>query len=158
MEEKVLKKSYKILFLAIIIFILSLIFFFTKKGNFPKTKPNYEAIPLSPGFTNIRDEQNINLIKLPPPEKFPHFVLKEGSNQLKIQNKCNDAFYTVLIFENGVDYRENPQLAKFNSAFVCQRGEIFEKLINLSDIPLKPGKYYYIIADQGNEGTWYNPR
>ena len=158
MQEQILKKSYKILILAIIIFILGLTFFFLRAKDIFKTKSRYEVMPLSPGFTNALEGENVDLKKLPPPEKFSHFVFNGMNNQLKIKKECNDIFYTILIFEDGVDYREHPQSAKFNSAFSCKKGENFEAVINLSDISLKPGKYYYIIADQGNEGTWYNPR
>jgi hypothetical protein len=158
MQEQILKKSYKILILAIIIFILGLTFFFLRAKDIFKTKSNYQVIPLSPGFTNVLEGESIDLKKLPPPKEFSHFIFNGFNKQLKIKGECHDAFLTALLFEDGVDYREHPQLAKFNSAFSCKKGEVFETVINLSDISLKPGKYYYIIADQGNEGTWYHPR
>jgi hypothetical protein len=155
-NKKILKKSYKILFLAALIFILVIFFvFFFKKD----LRSNFNVTPLSPGFTTSLESENVlDFKKLPPPSKFNHFIFNGLNSKLKIKTTCNDSFYTILIFKESDDYRFNPQLSKFNSAFPCNKEEQIEKEIDLKDLNFQPGKYYYIIADQGEKGTWYNPR
>jgi len=165
--DLVLKKTYKILGLSILILILSLVFFFWRGKEITKnleTKNNqgqFRVQPLSQGFVEINSDRwqtDIhNQINLPSPDKFNTFSYPQ-TKSLKTKTLCADTYLTVLIFNLKDDYRQNPGAAKFNSAFPCRKGEEFIKIIDLEKINLSQGKYYYIIADQGSTGSWYNPR
>lgn len=71
---------------------------------------------------------------------------------------CRDSYYAILVFEEGRDYRKEPSASRYNSAFPCPSGGKFSAEINLKEANLPSGKYYMFVADQGNTGSWYNPR
>lgn len=166
MEQRILRKSYKILGLSFLILIFSLIFFlqsgykfFEQGKQLSEQKSSFQVQPLTQGFrvenSNLKrtNEQN-----LPVPNKFSSFTYTKSKPQtIKIQTKCADDYYAVLIFKSTDDYRQNPASAKFNRAFPCQPGQIITKEIDLSSLNLADGVYYYFVADQGREGGWYNP-
>ncbi len=171
-----IKKSYKILGLSFAILILALLFFFWRgRELYRAVNPvagHFQLAPLSPGFTEIGGSESplankpradsYNLTNLPPPANFSSFSYnpldQNGKKTLDLEIECQDAYYAVLIFNIKDDYRQNSGAARFNQAAPCQIGEKIERSIDLEKLNLSAGKYYYIVADQGLTGSWYNPR
>lgn len=141
-------------------------------GEGPKTGPGFAIQPLSKGFslaesgvvgTFFKDK----LKSYPDSSQFGYFDY-EGKD-LEFNGECSDRYFTILIYDEEADYRANPSSAKFNQAFECLQnpervalrpygaGNKFKFIIDQST-GLAEGKYYIIIADQGKEGIWYNPR
>ncbi len=160
--DKILKKSYKILIFSLIILGLAIFFYWKGINGQKDNKENFQVIPLSPGFGIANDNSDGDGLDLswPAPNKFHSFVYDQLSSvkTLKIQDECQNAYLTVLIFSKNDDYRIHPASAKFNRAFECSLGQIFSQEINLTSLNLLAGNYYYFLADQGQEGSWYNPR
>jgi hypothetical protein len=156
-DKKILKKSYKILALSLAILAAAAVFL--RRAGDEKTNV-YKVTPLSPGFVSaIGGDYGEKLAKMPAPSEFQRLVVQPGSKpSLNVKTECRDAFYAVLVFEAGRDYRGDPSAAKFNSAFRCNKGEIVRKTIDLDGANLLPGDYYYFVADQGERDVWYNPR
>lgn len=71
---------------------------------------------------------------------------------------CADAYYVVALFPADADYRTEPRRAVYNTASPCVKGEPVEATLLLSLVTAPAGSYYMVVADQGVEGTWYNPR
>jgi hypothetical protein len=99
----------------------------------------------------------------PKPSVFKTFSyglgLYSDKTELNISGICADAYYAVLIFNMDVDYREQANMAVYNSAQPCKSGERFSAEINLDKaVSARPGRYYYFVADQGRSGLWRNPR
>lgn len=164
-QDRILKKSYRLLGLAILILILGLIFFFWRGQKIYSEKNSthgqYRILPLTSGFTQSKpDDEWLRKSNLSSLEKFRFFEypLNQKNNRLIIETTCADDFYAVLIFSQGDDYRHRSSAAKYNKAFPCQINEEIKHEINLAELNLPPGKYYYFVADQGKEGGWYNPR
>lgn len=164
--DKILRKSHKIFKFLFLILILALIFFFwSGKKIFQKIESPSQSIgqfqvqPLNQGFQLNETNLNINNFRsnLPEPNKFPSFVYPQKKS-LDIKIKCADVYYTILIFNSKDDYRKNPEVARFNKAFPCSKNETFRQSIDLTTLNLASGRYYYIIADQGEKGSWYNPK
>lgn len=131
-------------------------------SNRPELKPGFAIQPLSQGFGLVDAKvggggsTKTNRMELmPAPEKFHHFI---APSQAEISGTCADKYYAVLIYEDEFDYRKTPEAARLNRASKCQTGGFFNTVINPKDIGLLTEKYYIIIADQGKEGSWYNPR
>lgn len=129
-------------------------------SNRPELGQGFAVQPLSKGFSlaepGIGFESYKNKLKsYPDPDKYKTFEYK--NSDLEFSGECSDRYYTILIYNKGVDYRANPASAKFNQAFECPANGEFKFKID-SNIGLIPGKYYIIVADQGKEGGWYNPR
>ncbi len=163
-DKKILKKAYKILALSFALFFISAVLFFHERQSSSSTKTNssFSVQSLGSGFSddNFRDAGNLQ--NFPPANQFKTLIYNStNSNQqkfLQIQTQCHDAYYTVLIFSSSDDYRQNPGSAKYNRAFACQKGQEIEHLVDLTGLNLADGKYYYFAADQGDKGSWYNPR
>ncbi|TSC90968.1 MAG: hypothetical protein CEN90_695 [Parcubacteria group bacterium Licking1014_17] len=151
------------------------LFFAFRNENSPVLKNNsqgagnFKVLPLSQGFSLLGAQigdalESGGLKSLPPPEDFRHFDYPKDSffdypkNILNVSGKCNDFYKTVLIYGADSDYRQNPEMAKFNEALRCKKGEMFEEKIDLSLLNITEGGYYVIVADQGKEGSWYNPK
>jgi len=135
-------------------------------GNPSEPEVGFAIQPLSQGFTDLEVEpprggstsgnDKYDLKKFPAPETFRTFNRTE--KELSISGNCSDKYYTIIIYKKGIDYRDKPSAAVFNTAFDCPSGGLFNRKISLSDINLGGSDYYVIVANQGNEGTWYNPR
>ncbi|MEK7212806.1 MAG: hypothetical protein AAB686_03975, partial [Patescibacteria group bacterium] len=107
-------------------------------------------------------DEKVNLTK---PEKLPAAVeFKTFSYDPKIgkvvavSGTCSDVYYTFVVFDAKDDYRKDPTRAKINRAYECPSSKAFRLEMNLKDLNLAAGTYYFFIADQGARGTWYNPR
>ena len=93
------------------------------------------------------------------PENFKSFQYsKEEGKTLLLSGICRDAYYAVLVFDKNVDYRTNPAASRVNTAYECPASKKFSFEVSLQDFNLPDGSYYVFIADQGNTGSWYNPR
>jgi len=160
--DKILKKSYKILIFSIIIFGLAVFFYWKGIDRGENDKENFQVIPLNPGFGIANENSDNNSLSLnwPDPKKLHSFTYNPSliNKNLLVEDKCQDDYLTILIFSKNDDYRIYPAKAKFNKAFECFSSQIVSQEINLSSLNLSAGNYYYFTADQGKEGSWYNPR
>lgn len=124
----------------------------------------YNLQPLGQGYSLANSNQSVirdsntwdKLKSYPDPSRFSYFDASQ--KVLPIFGPCRDAYYAVIIYPISVDYRDNPAGARYNTAKPCKKGTTFNEQIDLTALNLADGKYYYIVADQGNEGIWYNPR
>lgn len=78
--------------------------------------------------------------------------------KITLAGTCKDAFYALLIFKSSDDYRANPTRSYYNSAYECPKSGLIALELDLKSINLPSGSYYLFLADQGNKGSWYNPR
>lgn len=93
------------------------------------------------------------------PENFKSFDYDaEKGKVISLAGTCSDAYYAVLVFSSAVDYRKDPAASRYNSAFSCPAARLFKTEMNLKDLNLPTGRYYVFVADQGERGSWYNPR
>lgn len=93
------------------------------------------------------------------PEKFKSFSYDATlGKKIILAGSCRDAYYAFLIFKSTDDYRKDPARAYYNTAYPCPANKIISLELNLKDINLTSGNYYLFLADQGNTGSWYNPR
>lgn len=96
---------------------------------------------------------------LTAPTNFKSFAYdaKVGKT-ISVSGTCHDTYYALLIFDAKDDYRTNPGSARSNRAFACGASRLFTIKMDIRDINLASGNYYLFVADQGNKGSWYNPR
>lgn len=110
----------------------------------------------------IYGDKKVNLDKpadLPEAVSFKGFsYTAELGKQLSLSGACQDKYYAIVIFDSKDDYRQNPAAAKFNRAYECPENKTFQTDINLQQFNLPSGNYYLFVADQGETGSWYNPR
>lgn len=98
-----------------------------------------EALPISTSFQAFSYDQ-------------------EKGESISITGSCSDAYYAVVVFQNFIDYKQNPSAFVINQAFPCPEDKKFTKGFELKDFNLVSGEYYFFVADQGKAGSWYNPR
>lgn len=97
--------------------------------------------------------------KLPESTEFKSFSYDQTvGKMIGVSGSCSDAYYAIVIFRAKDDYRKNPAASVFNQAFECPTDHKFSNGIELKNFNLPSGEYYFLVADQGNKGTWYNPR
>lgn len=166
-----IKKIIVLIFAVLAVFLISK---YIVSGNNPDIGLGFAVQPLSKGFSlagsGVQYEFYKDKLKsYPEPDKFRHFEYSEPSRQnggsygagknsdIEFNGECSDLYYTILIYSKDIDYRKNPASAKLNQAFECPKTKKFKFRI-AQDTGLAKGKYYIIIADQGKEGTWFNPR
>lgn len=141
-------REHRILAVAIIFFLIGVFFYFTdKERGMEKIENNGKPMQLQTGQSFM----DPLLAKYPEPSKFQ----KISPDKREISAECRDTYLTILIFPADTDYRNDITKAVFNKAFPCIKEELFH--YNLGK-DFKDGNYYVIAADQGTEGTWYNPR
>jgi len=129
-------------------------------GNHYESRSGFAVQPLSKGFSLTESDVGYDFYKdelksYPTPENFKTFEYK--NNDLEFNGECSDLYYTILVYNKGVDYRVNPASAKLNQALECPAYKKFKFTVD-KNIRLSEGKYYIIFADQGKDGIWYNPR
>lgn len=158
-SNRMFYKFKKILILGVAI---TGIFFLNKTltNNRSGLESRFAVQPLSRGFSLVESGVQYEFYKdklksYPDPSRFKEF--KYQGEDLGFNSECSDKYYTVLIYDEDVDYRTNPSSAKFNQASECPQSKKFKFTVG-QDTGLQEGKYYIIIADQGEEGNWYNPR
>lgn len=162
--KKIINKSYRILALSLLILIGAITFVVWRLPKETVTKdPTHDISqfyvePITPGFVGDTSGGGSSRTPLPPPAQLKHFDYSPSLTELDIQDKCSAAYYTILIYNAADDYRYNPSVNKFNQAFVCATKGAVEQKIILKNLNLTPGTYYYLVADQGTTGVWYNPR
>jgi len=130
----------------------------------------FQLTPLSPGFSDATttadgagtDRGASTAAAMPIPDNFPHFdydpAVPYGTSTLSLYIRCQDAYYAILIFNTKDDYRDNPSAAQFNQATACRQGEDIKRILDLRTLNLTAGRYYYLIADQGQTGSWHDVR
>lgn len=97
--------------------------------------------------------------KLPQATQFKSFAYDQTIGKtIAVSGSCTDAYYTIVIFRAADDYKKNPAAAVFNQAFPCPANHSFSQSIDIKNSNVPSGQYYFFVADQGNAGTWYNPR
>lgn len=97
--------------------------------------------------------------KLPEAVKFQSFSYDPAQGKvIAVSGGCTDTYYAVLVFDAKTDYRKDPAAARMNRALECPTNKLFHTEFNLSDFNLPVGSYYFFVADQGTQGSWYNPR
>ena len=163
--EEISKKTYRILIIAFLFFIAGGFLFlksvgvsFLKNGGDGKMK--LELWPSGFSGAPIIGSEPLKLNNFPEPSKFKSFAFdpqKNAGKTINVSGACKDFYYTILIFPEGVDYRESPYEARYNTASPCPPGGEFKKSINLSALNLTKGNYYIVRADQGEKSAWYNP-
>ncbi len=124
----------------------------------------FSLSPLSPGFGFSGAGGYHNpLLSYPAPSRMRSFSYRLGlytdKVRLSVKDVCADVYYVVLVYRAEDDYREQPNVALYNSAQACVAGERFSVELDLLQILHDtPGSYYYFIADQGRVGEWRDPR
>jgi hypothetical protein len=170
--DEILKKSYRIFLLAAILFIAGFLFF-ARQYIFPSNKQNIngqqEKMQLTLGASGnlssggnfvVSSQENNSAEKIknfPPPETFRTFHYVGDLKSIKVSGSCSDSYYAILIFQVGLDYRADPAVAKYNTAFPCPPEKIFSQNIVLDNLGFEERDYYIIRAQQGNSGMWYSP-
>lgn len=97
--------------------------------------------------------------KLPEAANFQSFSYNPVSGKIiAVSGECSDSYYAVLVFDAKADYRKNPAAARVNRAFECPASKLFHAEFDLRESNLPAGSYYFFVADQGEKGSWYNPR
>lgn len=100
-----------------------------------------------------------NIEKLPESKVFQTFLYdSEKGKVIDITGACTDVYYTIVVFDAQDDYKKNPTAAKINSAHECPESGRIKESVDLSTFGIQSGEYYIFVADQGNRGSWYNPR
>ncbi len=164
-KSDVLRRSYRIVALAAIFFVVGVVFFifdWRLRATQP-TAPNFggEAAPAP-----VAGEPRAPLSPLanyPAPATFERMTYdgKKAADQnyIEIGGKCTDMYFTVVIFPADFDYRNDPTRAVLNRATICPPEKTFTLHLTAADLRSLPkGEYYVIVADQGQSGLWYNPR
>lgn len=185
--EETKKKEKHILFIEIGITLIAvaLVIFFTFHGggagnvtftrdqaspsviNTPTSTPAKEVpmeivVVTNTGAVQGSAKENIatanpNIFKAP--ENFKSFAYDASKGKvISLSGTCRDSYYAILVFESSVDYRKSPASARYNSAFSCPASHLFTTEVNIKDFNLPTGNYYIFVADQGDKGSWYNPR
>ncbi|MBI5400801.1 MAG: hypothetical protein HZB12_01650 [Candidatus Yonathbacteria bacterium] len=93
------------------------------------------------------------------PTNFKSFLYDATlGKKIALTGTCKDAYYALLIFKTADDYRKDPARSYYNSAYPCPASSLIALEVDLQSINLPTGSYYLFLADQGNTGSWYNPR
>lgn len=148
------ERSYRILALALILFVLSIAGFWWQGSR--SVSPSRVV-----GAPQVATQDLFRTY--PDPSTFRTFVFKDGfvskENTLAFEGRCSDVYVALLIFSSRVDYRQDPSRALVNRAISCPQNKLFSYEFALSDLKnLAEGTYYVISADQGIRGVWYNPK
>ncbi len=85
--------------------------------------------------------------------KSPAISLDDTIGALEVSGACSDPYFVVLIYRNPEDYDKSPSSYIFNKAESCVNGSYF---YSISSLPksLESGKFYLLIAGQGESGPW----
>lgn len=154
MRKVEIKREYRVLALAVVIFIAGASFFF-----YDKTRVADERRAANLAASDQGGEQPA--LKGPAPSSFNHFMYAPGKMAPAVKDTCHDAYAAVLLFRASLDYRKDAARASFNRAFACTKGMPFQFSFSKDDTKnLMPDEYYIIVADEGSVpgSTWYNPR
>lgn len=71
---------------------------------------------------------------------------------LEVEGRCNEDFYTILIYPTADAYAKAPSTALYNSASKCS-GAFSVSIASINFIG-GPGTYYLVVADQPKDGPW----
>jgi len=153
MKMNEIKREYRILALAIVIFIAGASFFFYDRGATPELyRPSVQIPP-----PEINTQTNFS--NLPKPDIYRTFSYAPNKAMPIIKDTCHDAEIVLLVFRADLDYRKDIARASINTALPCTAGQPFQFTLSQNDIKnSSAGEYYAIVADRGATGAWYNPR
>lgn len=113
--------------------------------------------PAKEDFVIVEKTQTEN--KSAPPASFQSFDYESIQGKIiSISGTCSDKYYALLVFKENDDYRKDPAKAFFNKAYPCPPAASFSATVDLRDFNLPSGRYYLFVADEGERGSWYNPR
>lgn len=154
--KKLEAKTWRILLLSAAFFLSGLLFFFFRMtdGGDPGSVRQFSPDQAP----RIGEEPRLvpSLANYPEPAVFHQFTYERGE-PLIVEGKCKDRYYTIMLFEQGIDYRANPADARFNTAYPCT-GTAYVEHVPIDTLFLTEGKGYYVVkAHQGEEGEWYDP-
>lgn len=155
-----IKKEYRLLALAVVFFLAGAIFFWYD-ASLPSSKPQ-SPTGASPQGVSVQS-LDPDFANDPPPSRFKTFIYNNnginGYSTFSVPAVCDAPYIAFLIFPASIDYRGDVTGAVYNDAFPCTSGTPFNLTVATSDIAPAPfGTYYFIVADQGATGAWYNPR
>jgi len=155
----VLRRSYRILILALVFFLLSLGILGRWWWQMSRSSGGLAVSLRSSGFApggQISGERPVVLASGPEPTKL---ISVQGPlpQELTVEGICRDQYFTILIFPSDQDYRQNPTSNVYNRATVCTSTEAWLQKLSPANLQLATGTYYLVRADQGAEGSWYNP-
>ncbi len=158
-DSKISNREYRILAVAIIFFAIGLFFFTKNESGTGKSDDYAKPSDLQVIQNSFADP---SFAKYPEPSELQTIDYRNGKinngENFQITGDCHDAYLTILIFPAEVDYRSDLTKAIFNKALPCQAGQKFTYDITKDSFLNYPeGNYYVIMADQGKDGTWYNP-
>jgi hypothetical protein len=154
MKMKGMKREYRILALAIVIFVVGATFFFYDR-TLQTSLPNRMTIQVP---IERASEQTI-FSNMPNPSAYKTFSYLPNVPVPIVKDMCRDTYIAMLIFKADLDYRKDPSRASINRAFPCEKNKLFQFPFSSADMKnYEAGRYYIIVADEGGVGAWYNPR
>jgi hypothetical protein len=151
------KRLYRVIALGVVLILAGgYLFFFGKEKKSEETAEVKKVV-------SSRTILDPVLRNMPSPDTYRRIAYADGkisgATGVVLEDGCHATYATLLVYPASVDYREDVSRAVVNRALPCESGKAFqygfsaESLKNFGD-----GEYYYFFADQGEEGTWYNPR
>ncbi len=154
----VLRRSYRILGLSVLFFLLSLgligRWWWQSSHDSGFGKLSLTAGGYAPG--PVSGDKPVVLVTGPEPAKLQHLSWPLRQD-VKVQGDCHDQYFTVLLYPETRDYRQDPTGNVYNRAIACERDKPWHHTFATSSLFLTTGTYYLVRADQGAEGSWYNP-
>lgn len=133
-------------------------FFFLRTSDTSDTLAEEQQVLESTAPGPVTSEPGVrapHLREYPEPDSFARFIFSSDDSRI-VTGECKDAYFTVLIYPVGVDYRENPRAAFHNKAEPCS-GDTFSTSIPTPSPPYVLGDEYYVIrAHQALDREWYD--
>lgn len=80
-------------------------------------------------------------------------VVDNETGGMSFGGVCNTKYFVVLLYKNENDYKNNSNSYIINKAFECIGGR-FSYTIDQLPNNLPDGKYYLLIGQQGDTGSW----
>lgn len=162
-DKEVLRRSYRILALSGIFFVIGISLFLKNVFWGEREKQKEIKYPPLPEIQLNAPSPATVFSTYPDPKEFEHFYydakIVTKDNILAFEGSCTDKYYTILVFSSDTDYRIDPSRAKFNQAHLCPESGKFSYVLELKNLGgLEKGEYYVFVADQPAKGLWYNPK
>lgn len=157
--------EYRVLAIATVFFLAGLFFFWYDRIQHSVSTGSSASGSPAAGVSvqSAGGALEPSLANFPPPSQFQTFMLNangiNGNSGLTVTATCHDVEVVLLAFSEKFDYRSDISKAVYNRAFSCTPDKTFHGTIQAADVKaFASGMYYVIVADQGDSGTWYNPR
>lgn len=103
-----------------------------------------------------KTRKNSDLTNFEKSKKIDNDIVPDIDNDLgvmEVSGICNSEYYTILLYKNKDDYALDPNKYILNRAFPCESGK-FDYEINDLPTSLEDGKYYLLVGQQGDTGSW----